>query len=144
MFKGRDRITASEEVFELSKVSDDLGTCAREINFYRKRGLIAQMPPGAANFIKAKDIERLKVMLRGRRAGLKTTEIEAMLNSGNYADFKIADKVFNVSRCQQRLRDLYRKRHEISLEIVELERAQQFQKPLLQRIVFPPNAPQPL
>jgi DNA-binding transcriptional MerR regulator len=64
-------------------VSQKLNITAREILFYRKRGLLCALAEGASTFITEKDFARLKVILAGKRAGFMMIQIEKLMKNRN-------------------------------------------------------------
>jgi len=144
MFRGTENIDVAEKLFDIEKVCAELEISAREVAFYRNRGLLSQMPPGAANFIKGEDLERLNIIIDGRRAGYKSAHIAAMIDGKKSAGPKGIKALCNLKARQYRLRLLEKKQNELSKEIENLKHSCNFMTYSSKKTVYLPDDPQPV
>ena len=123
MFRHIETLNEDTKLHELTQVCRTLGTTEREINFYRKRGLLHEAPEMDCPILTSSDIARLKVILAGRKAGYKTSQIAAMIRGRNAGGLKKLEQKFTLMTCEEKIRRLERKKQELTDSILNLERA---------------------
>jgi DNA-binding transcriptional MerR regulator len=121
MFKDRKNLQPATKLISIELVSQKLNITAREILFYRKRGLLCALAEGASTFITEKDFVRLKVILAGKRAGFKMIQIEKLMKNRNNTRLNDLENYFILKDCRVQIRELERKKREMTDVIFELE-----------------------
>jgi DNA-binding transcriptional MerR regulator len=72
--------TREARVWTVGELADDLGVTTRTLRFYEAEGLISPRRSGANRLYDARDRTRLKLILRGKRFGMKLAEIREIVD----------------------------------------------------------------
>ncbi|MGI9484105.1 MAG: MerR family transcriptional regulator [Hyphomicrobiales bacterium] len=122
IFKHIESLNTEIRLHDIAKVCEALGTSEREIDFYRRRGLLCEHLEGTCPLLTSTDVTKLKVILADRRAGFKTSEIAAMIRQQDAKHLKKLEKKFTLLQCEAQFRLLEQKKQELSDSILNLER----------------------
>jgi DNA-binding transcriptional MerR regulator len=71
---------ATERIWTVGELADELGVTTRTLRFYEAEGLITPARAGANRVYGSRDRARLKLILRGRRFGMSLAECREIVD----------------------------------------------------------------
>jgi len=78
--RAADRADASERLWTVGELADDLGVTTRTLRHYEAEGLLSPRREGANRVYSARDRARLRLILRGRRFGMTLAECREIVD----------------------------------------------------------------
>lgn len=123
MFKHQKNLKAQIKLHSIEQVGAKFKIPTREIVFYQKRGLLSKLAEGVSSFITDHDVARLKVILAGKRAGLKLAVIAKMLNGKSNTRLEELENLLALKNCRTQINELEKKKLELTEVILDLERS---------------------
>jgi DNA-binding transcriptional MerR regulator len=107
-------------VLGISEVATRLGLTPRALRFYEGRGLVAPARHGRARYYRARDIDRLSLIVKAKKLGFTLTEISEMVQAGegaNTGSLRLTRK-----KCVEQIAVMQRQLEESEAALQELRR----------------------
>ena len=111
-----------DSLIEFKKVVEMFDITPRTLRYYEYLELLSPEREGRKRFYGKRDLARLKLILRGRRFGLKLEEIRQMLEMYDPQSGNIAQTKSWITAADKQIAELTGRRDEISESITEIER----------------------
>ena len=106
-------------VLGISEVATRLGLTPRALRFYEGRGLVAPARHGRARYYRARDIDRLSLIVKAKKLGFTLTEISQMIEAqagrANAHTLKLS-----AEKCLQQIAFFERQMREAAEALTEL------------------------
>jgi DNA-binding transcriptional MerR regulator len=109
-----------EPRFTISDLSREFGITTRTIRFYESRGLIAPERVGTSRRYSKRDRARLMLILRGRNLGFTVEDVGQYLALYDADPGQIAQTSLLLDKVQTAIKDLEKKRDDISKALTDL------------------------
>jgi len=106
--------------FSISDLCEEFGVTPRALRFYEDENLIAPRRQGLTRIYSHRDRARLAWILRGKRVGFSLAEIRDMIDLYDAGDGRRTQREFTIAKCEERIAQLQRQRHDIDEAIAEL------------------------
>ncbi len=109
------------QTWSISQMCRDYDVTPRTLRFYEQKELLAPARRGWTRIFNYRDRARLKLILRGKRAGFSLDEIKEMLDLYNLRDGKQKQLEVASTKMRERLTALKDQRVELEEAIGDLE-----------------------
>ena len=116
----RDENAPREAHHGIREVARQLGVTARTLRFYEDKGLIAPARAGSTRIYSARDIGRMRLILRGKRLGFTIREIGEFLDLYDVDPTHREQMELLLARVRDRLGALVKQKAAIEETIGEL------------------------
>jgi len=73
-------VDTQKPIFSIGDMAGELGISTRAIRFYEDQGMLAPQRAGGNRVYAARDLARLKLILRGKRLGFSLSDIRELLD----------------------------------------------------------------
>lgn len=120
MTKHNEDAADEEALYSIGPLSEELGLSTRAIRFYEAKGLISPQRAGTNRIYTRRDRGRLLIILRGKRLGFSLDEIAEYLNLYDAGPKQEPQIRHLLSKVEDALAELERKRADIDSTIAEL------------------------
>jgi DNA-binding transcriptional MerR regulator len=107
-------------VLGISEVATRLGLTPRALRFYEGRGLVAPARHGRARYFRARDIDRLSLIVKAKKLGFTLTEISEMVQAGEGAN--TGSLRLTREKCVEQIAVMQRQLEESEAALQELRR----------------------
>jgi DNA-binding transcriptional MerR regulator len=107
-------------VLGISEVATRLGLTPRALRFYEGRGLVAPARHGRARYYRARDIDRLSLIVKAKKLGFTLTEISEMVQAGEGAN--TGSLRLTREKCVEQIAVMQRQLEESEAALQELRR----------------------
>ena len=108
------------QTWSISQMCRDFDVTPRTLRFYEQKDLLSPARKGWTRIFSYRDRGRLKLILRGKRAGFSLDEIKEMLDLYNLRDGKNKQLEVAATKMRERLEALEVQRVELDEAIKEL------------------------
>jgi DNA-binding transcriptional MerR regulator len=112
---------ATERIWTVGELADELGVTTRTLRFYEAEGLITPARAGANRVYGSRDRARLKLILRGRRFGMSLAECREIVDVYDGAESSEHRQLTTLlSRLDEIADDLRRRRDDLDGTLTEI------------------------
>jgi DNA-binding transcriptional MerR regulator len=112
---------ATERIWTVGELADELGVTTRTLRFYEAEGLITPARAGANRVYGSRDRARLKLILRGRRFGMSLAECREIVDVYDGAESSEHRQLTTLlSRLDEIADDLRRRRDDLDGTLAEI------------------------
>ena len=115
-----ESVAEDAPLLSISEVATRLGLTPRALRFYEGRGLVAPARHGRARYYRARDIDRLSLVVKAKKLGFTLTEIAEMVQAGEGAS--TGSLRLTREKCVEQIAVMQRQLHESEAALQELQR----------------------
>jgi DNA-binding transcriptional MerR regulator len=113
-------LAIAQPVYSIGDLVRELDVSARAIRFYEDRGMLAPQRAGGNRVYGARDLARLKLILRGKRLGFSLADIGELLDLYDADRDHLEQLRRTLAKGRARISDLEKQRRELDLTLREL------------------------
>ena len=122
MTGGDDDAERPRKTWSIGELCGEFGVTARALRFYEQKGLLQPRRKGLTRIYDARDRQRLRMILRGKKAGFTLAEIGEMLRLTHLREGETEKMRQALDKMRQQLDVLRHRRDEIDEAIADLRR----------------------
>ena len=115
--------SGGEDVARIGDVARSLGLTLRALRFFEDKGLVAPRRDGTTRLYTPRDIDRLKLVVLGRKAGFPLREIKHLLDLHDGASANPRQLRALIEKCERQIGRLEKQRAGIDEAMAELTAA---------------------
>jgi DNA-binding transcriptional MerR regulator len=117
--------TASNELYSVTELADELGITPRAIRFYETKGLIKPRRAGTTRVYSYRDRARMQLILRGKRLGFSLADIKEYLDMYDVDPSHLKQLQLLLEKIERRVTELEQQREDLDTTLAELEEMRQ-------------------
>ena len=108
-------------LYSISDLCREFGVSTRTLRFYETEGLLSPLRRGRTRFYRSSDRTRLKLILRGKRLGLRLAEIREIIDLYRAPPGETGQLGLLLDRIAHRRAELLQKQRDIEETLAELD-----------------------
>ncbi len=116
---------ASNELYSVTELANDLGITPRAIRFYETKGLIKPQRVSTNRVYTYRDRARMQLILRGKRLGFTLADIKEYLDMYDIDPSKEKQVKLLLEKVERRIEELQQQREDLETTLVELDEMRQ-------------------
>ena len=111
---------SQKPIFSIGDLATELGISTRAIRFYEDQGMLAPQRAGGNRIYAARDMARLKLILRGKRLGFSLADIRELLDLYDADRNHLEQLRHTLRKGRARIGELEQQLTELTLTLQEL------------------------
>jgi DNA-binding transcriptional MerR regulator len=117
--------SASNELYSVTELAEDLGITPRAIRFYETKGLIKPQRAGTTRVYNHRDRARMQLILRGKRLGFTLADIKEYLDIYDIDPSQVKQVRLLLEKVERRIGELEQQREDLETTLIELDEMRQ-------------------
>jgi len=113
-------VESQKPIFSIGDLATELGISTRAIRFYEDQGMLAPQRAGGNRIYAARDMARLKLILRGKRLGFSLADIRELLDLYDADRNHLEQLRHTLRKGRARIGELEQQLTELTLTLQEL------------------------